>query len=87
LLTFPKAWADEKRNDYALLQPSGLQITVALLPDVVQRCDFYESFSYNDETFRRQLQPLADTALINDWKRSSVDEVLSTAPKREVFLG
>ena len=85
--TFPDAWEGDKRKDYALLQPSSLQITVALLPDVMQRCDFYEGFSYNDETFGRQLRPLVEIALINDWRRSSVDEALSTAPKREMFLG
>ena len=85
--TFPEAWADEKRASYSLLQPSSLQITIGLLPDVMQRCDFYEGFSYTNETFKRQLEPLAEIALLNQWKKSSVDEALSTKPKREMFLG
>lgn len=85
--TFPDAWADEKRNNYALLQPSSLQITIGLLPDVMQRCDFYEGFSYNSETLKRQLESLAEMALLNQWRRSSVDEALSTQAKRGMFLG
>jgi DGQHR domain-containing protein len=53
--TFPDAWADSRSIDYALLQTSGLQITISLLPDVMQRCDFYEGFTYNVQTFKRQL--------------------------------
>lgn len=85
--TFAEAWADEKRSNYALLQPSSLQITIALLPDVMQRCDFYEGFLYTQETFKRQLKPLSELALLNNWNKASVDEPLSTAPKREKFLG
>jgi hypothetical protein len=85
--TFPEAWADEKRKTFALLQPSSLQITIALLPDVMQRCDFYKGFSYNNDTLKRQLAPLADIALLNHWRWSSVDEALSTSPRREMFLG
>lgn len=85
--TFPEAWADEKRISYALLQPSSLQIIFSLLPNVMQRCDFYETFSYTVETFKRQLEPLSEIALLNGWKKSSVDDTLSTQPKREMFLG
>lgn len=84
---FPEAWADEKRATYALLQPSSLQITFGLLPDVMQRCDFHEGFSYTHETFSRQLEPLVEIALLNQWKKSSVEVALSTKPKREMFLG
>ena len=86
-MTFSEAWADEKRTNYALLQPSSLQIIFSLLPNVMQRCDFYENFSYTVETFKRQLEPLSEIALLNRWKKSSVDDTLSTQPKREMFLG
>ena len=76
-----------KRTSYSLLQPSSLQITIGLLPDVMRRCDFYEGFSYTYEIFKRQLEPLTEIALLNQWKKSSVDEALSTKPKREMFLG
>lgn len=85
--TFSEAWTDEKRTTYALIQPSSLQILFSLLPDVMQRCDFYESFSYTEETFKRQIEPLAETALLNGWRKSSVDDAVSTKPKREMFLG
>ena len=85
--TFPNAWADQKRETYSLIQPSSLQITFSLLPDVMQRCDFYENFSYNIETFKRQLEPLVDIALLSGWKKSAVEVALSTKPKREMFLG
>jgi hypothetical protein len=84
---FPEAWADEKRIAYALLQPSSLQITFGLLPEVMQRCDFYEGFSYTYETFKRQLEPLVEIALLNQWKKSSVEDALSTKPRSEMFLG
>jgi DGQHR domain-containing protein len=84
---FPEAWKDEKRSEFALLQPSSLQIVITLLADVMQRCDFYEKFIYNHDAFRRQLQPLAEIALLSHWKKTQVDEALSTAPKREMFLG
>jgi DGQHR domain-containing protein len=85
--SFNEAWKDDKRDEYALLQPSSLQITFWLLPDVMQRCDFHERFSYNQDAFRRQLEPLTQVALLNKWKKSTVDEMLATRPKREVFLG
>ena len=85
--TFPEAWADEKRTDYALLQASSLQITFSLLPNVMQRCDFYEGFSYTLETFKRQIEPLAEIALLNRWRKTSVEDALSTQPKRERLFG
>jgi DGQHR domain-containing protein len=84
---FPEAWNDEKCKDYALLKPSSLQIIFGLLEDVMERCNFNEGFSYTLETFTRQLEPLAEIALLNNWKKSSVDEALSTNPKREMFFG
>ena len=62
---FPEAWADQKGATYALIQTSSLQIVFSLLPDVMQRCDFYEGFNYNAGTFERQLGPLVDTALLS----------------------
>ena len=85
--TFPDAWTDEKCVNYALLKASSLQITFGLLPDTMQRCNFYENFSYTVETFNRQLEPLSEIALLNNWRKSSVDEALSTKPKREMFFG
>jgi hypothetical protein len=85
--TFPDAWTDEKCVNYALLKASSLQITFGLLPDTMQRCNFYEDFSYTVETFNRQLEPLSEIALLNNWRKSSVDEALSTKPKREMFFG
>jgi DGQHR domain-containing protein len=85
--TFPEAWADVKRAEYSLLQASSLQITVALLPDLMQRCDFYEGFSYTYDTFKTQLEPLRDLALLGQWRKAAVDEALSTKPKRQMFLG
>jgi DGQHR domain-containing protein len=85
--TFPEAWADERRTLYSLLKTSSLQITISLLPDVMQRCDFYEGFSYTHDTFKRQLEPLVDIALLNQWRKSSVEDMISTKPKREMFLG
>ena len=85
---FSDAWADGgKKQSYSLLQPSGLQIMLSLLPDVIQRCDFSEQFKYNTDTFKRQLQPLVDTALLGEWKRSVVENSISTKPRREMFLG
>lgn len=85
--TFNEAWTDEKRTDYSLLQTSSLQIVFGLLQNVMQRCDFYEGFKYNTETFNRQLKPLLESALLNSWKKSSVDDPLSTKPKRDMFFG
>jgi DGQHR domain-containing protein len=85
--TFAEAWEDEKRNDYSLLQTSSLQITFGLLHNVMQRCDFYEGFTYNLETFSRQIKPLSESAVLNNWRKSSVDDPLSTKPKREMFFG
>lgn len=85
--TFPDAWADEKRTNYALLLPSGLQITISLLSDVMSRCDFYENFTYNTQTFKRQLEPLVALALLGNWSKPTVEESISVRPKREMFLG
>jgi hypothetical protein len=52
---FPDAWADHKGTTYALIQPSSLQIVLSLLPDIMQRCDFNEGFSYNVSSLERQL--------------------------------
>lgn len=84
--TFSDAWSDVKRSDYALVQPAGLQIMLSLLPDVMQRCDFFEGFSYNRETLTRQLEPLKDIALLNGWKKSAVEVAISTEDKRKMFL-
>jgi DGQHR domain-containing protein len=84
---FPEAWNDEKCKDYALIKPSSLQIIFGLLEDVMERCNFNEGFSYTLDTFTRQLEPLSEIALLNNWKKSSVDEALSTKPKREMFFG
>lgn len=84
---FPDAWNDEKCKEYALLKPSSLQITFGLLEYVMQRCDFKENSSYTFETFTRQLEPLTEITLLNNWKKSSVDEALSTQPKRGMFFG
>jgi hypothetical protein len=59
----------------------------SLLPDIIQRCDFYEGFNYNLTTFERQLGPLADTALLNGWKRSAIEDAISTQGRRAMFLG
>jgi len=85
--TFPEAWEDEKRANYALLQASSLQITLSLLPNVMQRCDFYEGFSYTLETFKSQLEPLSEIALLNSWRKTSVEDALSTQPNRERLFG
>jgi DGQHR domain-containing protein len=85
--TFAEAWSGEKRDEYSLLQTSSLQIIFGLLQNVMQRCDFYEGFTYNLETFSRQIKPLSEAALLNNWKKSSVDDPLSTKPKREMFFG
>src|SRR2546428_2857955 len=76
-----------------MVQPSlsslrrKLQIILALVPDVMQRCDFYENFSYTVETFKRQLEPLVALALLGNWGRAAVAEAISVAPKRAMFLG
>jgi hypothetical protein len=84
---FPEAWADDKRTNYSLLGASGLQMMVALLPDVMQRCDFYESFGYNVETFKRQLEPIGGLALLDSWRKSAVEEAISINSKRIMLLG
>jgi hypothetical protein len=84
---FTDAWADQKGTTYALIQTSSLQIVFSLLPDVMQRCDFYEGFNYTVNTFERQLGPLADTALLSGWKRSAVEDAISTQSRRLMFLG
>ena len=85
--TFPDAWADNKRSNYSLLQVAGLQMMIGLLPDVMQRCDFHEGFAYNLQTFKRQLEPVASLALLDNWKKSAVEEALSVNAKRIMFLG
>ncbi|HVA48204.1 MAG TPA: DGQHR domain-containing protein [Pirellulales bacterium] len=85
--TFPNAWADDKAKSYSLLQTSGLQLALSLVPDAMQRCDFYESFSYTADTFERQIAPLADAAILGDWKKAAVEDAISTAAKRKNFLG
>jgi DGQHR domain-containing protein len=85
--TFPDAWADDKRASYALLLPTGLQIMISLLPDVMARCDFHESFTYNVQTFKRQLEPLASLALLGDWSKATVEGSISVKPRRAMFLG
>jgi hypothetical protein len=85
--TFSDAWADEKGTNYSLLQAAGLQMMLALLPDVMQRCDFHENFGYNLESFRRQLEPVAGLALLGNWRKSAVAEAISVKPKREMLLG
>jgi len=86
-LAFPDAWSDAKRKHYALLLPTGLQIMISLLPDIMQRCDFYESFTYNATTFGRQLEPLVSLALLGDWAKSAVEDSISVAPRRKMFFG
>ncbi len=85
--TFPDAWADDKRTNYALLLPTGLQIMISLLSDVMARCDFYESFTYNEETFKRQLEPLASLALLGDWSKVTVEGSIAVNARRQMFLG
>jgi hypothetical protein len=83
---FPDAWADQKGISYALIQTSSIQIVFSLLPDVMQRCDFYEGFNYNVTTFERQLGPLVDTALRGGWKRSAIEDAISNQSRRLMFL-
>ena len=85
--TFPDAWGYDKARSYALLQPSGLQIMLSLLPDVMARCDFLDHFTYSTENFRKHLRPLAEAAILGEWKKSAVEDAISTAAKRKVFLG
>ncbi len=84
---FPEAWADAKGKSHALLQPSALQMVIGLLPDVMALCNFSEGFTYTTETFTRQLQPLADSAMVDGWRRVAVDDPLSTAGRRKLFMG
>jgi hypothetical protein len=85
--TFPDAWADDRRVNYSLLQAAGLQMMLALVPDVLQRCDFHENFGYDLETFKRQLEPVAGLAFLGNWGKSAVEEAISVKPKREMLLG
>ncbi len=85
--SFPDAWADTEAESYSLLQTAGLQIMLGLLPDAMQRCDFSEQFSYTKETFERQLVPLAESSLLNQWRRAAVEDALSTQAKRKLLLG
>jgi DGQHR domain-containing protein len=84
---FPDAWTDEKCDTHALLQASGLQLVIGILPDVMALCDFKEAFTYTVDTFARQLQPVVDAAFVGGWKRTVVDSALATAPNRKMFLG
>jgi hypothetical protein len=45
------------------------------------------SISYTVSTFERQMGPLAETALLSGWKRSAVEDALSTQSSRAMFLG
>jgi len=85
--SFPLAWADTDSKLHSLLQTSGLQIMLGLLPDVMQRCDFSESFSYTKETFVRQLSPLVESSLLGAWRKTAVEDPISTSAKRKLFLG
>ncbi len=84
--TFPEAWSDDTRQDYALLQPVGIRISLALLPDIMLRCNFYESFSYNVETLSRQMTMLGDMALLGKWNRQVVAPHIAVAATRLAFL-
>lgn len=85
--SFTDAWADKDGESYSLLQTAGLQIMLGLLPDVMQRCDFSEGFSYTKETFERQLGPLAESSLLGGWRKAAVEDPISTSAKRKLFLG
>lgn len=85
--SFPDAWADDKSKNYSLLTPTGLQMILGVLPETMQRCDFYEGFSYTSETFTRQLEPLQALAILGDWSKGSVQEPFGVKPRREMFLG
>ncbi|MGH9430771.1 MAG: DGQHR domain-containing protein [Terriglobia bacterium] len=85
--SFPDAWADTDAESYSLLQTAGLQTMLSLLPDAMQRCDFSEQFNYTDETFGRQLKPLAESSLVGAWRRAAVEDALSTQAKRKLLLG
>ena len=84
---FPDAWVDTKRVKYSLVSPTALQIMIALLPDVMTRCDFHEGFVYNEKTFEAQLEPLKNLTLLGSWSKSSVEESISVKPRREALLG
>ena len=84
--TFPEACADDTRHDYALLQPVGIQISLALLSDIMLRCDFYEAFNYNVETLVRQMSMLADMALLGKWQRKIVEPHIAVSARRLAFL-
>ena len=86
-MSFPDAWADSDAESFSLLQTAGLQIMLSLLPDAMQRCDFTEHFSYTDETFERQLKPLVDSSLLGSWRKTAVEDPLSTGAKRKLLLG
>jgi len=85
--SFPDAWADADAESYSLLQTAGLQITLGLLPDAMQRCDFSEQFSYTKETFERQLKTLVESSLLGQWRKAAVEDALSTQAKRKLLLG
>lgn len=85
--SFPDAWADSDAAAYSLLQTAGLQLMLSILPDAMQRCDFLEQFNYTAETFERQLKPLVDSSLLGSWRKSAVEDPLSTQAKRKLLLG
>ncbi|MFL6390058.1 MAG: DGQHR domain-containing protein [Terriglobales bacterium] len=85
--SFPDAWADTDAKTHSLLQPAGLQIMLSILPDAMQRCDFFEQFNYTADTFERQLKALADSSLIGAWRKTAVEDALSTQAKRKLLLG
>jgi len=61
---FPAAWAEDKSKTYSLLTPTGLQMILGVLPDIMKRCDFNEGFTYTSATFTRQLEPLQALAIL-----------------------
>jgi DGQHR domain-containing protein len=85
--SFPDAWADTETESYSLLQTAGLQMMLSLLPDAMQRCDFFEQFSYTADTLERQLKPLTESSLVGEWRKAAVEDALSTQGKRKLLLG
>jgi len=46
-----------------------------------------EQFHYTAETFERQLKPLVDSSLLGSWRKTAVEDPLSTGAKRKLLLG
>ncbi|HQF12003.1 MAG TPA: DGQHR domain-containing protein [Paludibacteraceae bacterium] len=84
---FSDAWQDDKKTNFAITQTASLQIVFSLLTDVMVRCDFYEGFQYNKATMTNQIEPLKELSLLNAWRKTAVDDLLSTEAKRKAFLG